>query len=78
MVGSGHAHTDDTSLISEFVAEPGVELAGLLPSEYQNYLGFAAAKGAKSGNGQAARALITFLDGASAAGTYKAKGMEPR
>ena len=64
------------SLISEFVAEPGVELAGMLPAEYQNYLGFAAAAGAKSGNAPAAQALIKFLDGPAAASTYKAKGME--
>jgi len=66
------------SLVSEFVAEPGVEFAGMLPAEYQSYIGFAAAKKAKSGNAPAAKALITFLDGPAAAGTYTAKGMEAR
>jgi hypothetical protein len=50
----------------------------MLPADYQTYLGFAAAKGTKSANGQGAQALIKFLAGKSAGATYKAKGMEPR
>jgi molybdate transport system substrate-binding protein len=66
------------SLVSEFVAEPGIELAGMLPAEYQTYLGFAAAQGAKSTNTAGARALITFADGHAAEATYKSKGMEAK
>src|SRR5258707_211203 len=37
------------TLISEILPVPGVALAGLLPSEFQSYIGFSAAVGAKSG-----------------------------
>ncbi len=66
------------TLISEVLPEPGVELAGPLPSDFQSYLGFSAAAGAKSGKAPAAQALIEFLDGPAAASMYKAKGMEAR
>ena len=66
------------SLVSEFVAEPGVQLAGMLPTEYQTYLGFAAAEGAKAGNASGAQAFITFADGHAADAVYKAKGMEAK
>jgi molybdate transport system substrate-binding protein len=66
------------SLISEFVAEPGVQLAGMLPAEYQSYLSFAAAASAKSGNPMGGLALIKFADGHTADAVYKAKGMEAR
>lgn len=66
------------TLISEILPEPGVELAGPLPSEFQAYLGIAAASGTKTGNTPAAQALIKFLDGPAAAAMYKAKGMEAR
>jgi len=76
-VGKGESEIVIT-LISEILPEPGVELAGGLPPEFQSYLGFAAAQGAKTRNGQAAQALIKFLDTTAAAGVYKAKGMEPQ
>lgn len=66
------------TLISEILPEPGVELAGPLPTEFQSYLGFAAAPAARTAKAAAAQALITFLDGSAAAATYKAKGMEPQ
>ena len=66
------------TLISEILPEPGVELAGPLPTEFQSYLGFAAAPAARTSKAAAAQALITFLDGSAAAATYKAKGMEPQ
>jgi len=66
------------TLISEILPEEGVELAGPLPSEFQAYLGFAAASGTKTGNTPAAQALIKFLDGPAAMAVYKAKGMEAR
>jgi molybdate transport system substrate-binding protein len=66
------------TLISEILPEPGVELAGPLPSDFQSYLGFSAATGTKSGKAPAAQALIKFLDGPAAAAMYKAKGMEAR
>ena len=66
------------TLISEILPEPGVELAGPLPSDFQSYLGFSAATGAKSAKGETAQALIKFLDGPAAASMYKVKGMEAR
>jgi molybdate transport system substrate-binding protein len=64
------------TLISEILPVEGVVVAGPLPSEFQSYLGFSAAIGAKSAKAPAARALIKFLDAPAAAVTYKAKGME--
>ena len=66
------------TLISEILPEPGVELAGPLPSDFQTYLGFSAATGAKSGKATAAQALIKFLNEPAASSIYKAKGMEAR
>jgi molybdate transport system substrate-binding protein len=66
------------TLISEILPEPGVALAGPLPADFQTYLGFSAATGAKSAKAPAAQALIKFLDGPEAAAMYKAAGMEAR
>jgi molybdate transport system substrate-binding protein len=74
-VGKGESEIVVT-LISEILPEPGVELAGPLPADFQTYLGFSAATGAKSAKAPAAQALIKFLDGPAAAAVYKAKGME--
>ena len=65
------------SLVSEFVAEPGVVTAGMLPDIYQQFIQFAAVKSAKSTNAKA-EALIKALDAKSADATYKAKGMEAK
>jgi len=65
------------SLVSEFVNEPGVVVAGMLPPEHQQFIQFAAVKGARSSNAKA-DALIEALDAKSADATYKAKGMEAR
>jgi molybdate transport system substrate-binding protein len=65
------------SLVSEFVNEPGVVLAGMLPPEHQQFLAFSAVKSAKSTNAKA-EALIKALDAKSADATYKAKGMEAK
>ena len=66
------------SLISEFVAEPGVVLAGMLPPEHQQFLSFSAARGVKGTNAKGAEAMIKVLDGKAADATYKAKGMEAK
>jgi molybdate transport system substrate-binding protein len=86
LVGPGQAPTSVAkgeselvlTLISEILPEPGVELAGPLPPDFQSYLGFSAATGAKSGKGETTQALIKFLDGPAAASMYKVKGMEAR
>ena len=64
------------TLISEILPEPGVELAGPIPSEFQTYIGFSAAPSAKGASSPAVTSLIKFLDGPTAAAIYKVKGME--
>src|SRR5262245_51595272 len=74
-VGKGESDLVLT-LISEILPEPGVELAGPIPSEFQTYIGFSAAPSPKAAGSPAATALITFMKSPAAAATYKAKGME--
>ena len=74
-VGKGESDLVLT-LISEILPEPGVELAGPIPSEFQTYIGFSAAPSPKAAGLPAAAALITFMKSSAAAATYKAKGME--
>jgi len=64
------------TLISEILPEPGVELAGPLPADFQTYLGFSAAPSAKAAGNPGALKMITFLRGSAAAAAYTAKGME--
>ena len=64
------------TLISEILPEPGVELAGPLPSDFQTYLGFSAAPSPSAAKSAGVAAFITFLRGNAAAAAYKAKGME--
>jgi molybdate transport system substrate-binding protein len=64
------------TLISEILPEPGVELAGPLPADFQSYVGFSAAPSAKAANEASALKVIAFLHGSAAAAAYRAKGME--
>jgi len=66
------------TLVSEILPIEGVVVAGPLPPEFQDYLGFSAALGARSAKAPAVQALIKFLDAPAAAATYTAKGMEAR
>src|SRR5881394_3932294 len=54
------------TLISEILPEPGVELAGPLPSEFQTYLGFSAAPSPGAAKSPGVAALIKFLHGNAA------------
>jgi molybdate transport system substrate-binding protein len=74
-VGKGESDLVLT-LISEILPEPGVELAGPIPSEFQTYIGFSAAPSPKAAASPAAATLIMFMKSPAAAATYKAKGME--
>jgi molybdate transport system substrate-binding protein len=74
-VGKGESDLVLT-LISEILPEPGVVLAGPIPSEFQSYIGFSAAPSPKAAGSPAVAALIKFLDGPAAASIYKVKGME--
>ena len=64
------------TLISEILPEPGVELAGPLPPDFQTYLGFSAAPSPKAAGNANVASLITFLRSRPAAAAYAAKGME--
>jgi molybdate transport system substrate-binding protein len=64
------------TLISEILPEPGVVLAGPLPSEFQSYLGFSAAPSPKAAADPHVAALIAFLQTAPAGAVYVAKGMQ--
>ncbi len=63
----------------EVLAQPGVELVGLLPPELQDRPSFvfSASILAAAKEPEAAQALIQFLSGPVAASVLKAKGMEP-
>jgi molybdate transport system substrate-binding protein len=74
-VASGAAELLIT-LVSEILPAPGVELVGPLPMQFQNYVSFAGATGAKSNNAAAGKSLVSCLSGPSVAATLKAKGME--
>ena len=74
-VGKGEADLVLT-LISEILPEPGVQLAGPLPADFQTYLGFSAAPSPKAAADAKVGALIRFLAGRTAADVYLSKGME--
>jgi len=74
-VGKGESDLVLT-LISEILPEPGVALAGPIPSEFQTYIGFSAAPSPKAAGSPAAGSLIMFMKSPAAAATYTAKGME--
>ncbi len=63
---------------SSIVADPGVDLVGLLPAELQAYSTFALAISAASKETDAATALIKHLTGPMAAPVIRSKGLEPR
>jgi len=64
------------TLISEILPVPGIELAGPIPAEFQNYVAFEAGISAGSINPTAGRALIQFLTTPLAVRVLKSKGME--
>jgi molybdate transport system substrate-binding protein len=74
-VASGDAELLFT-LISEILPAPGVDLVGPLPAEFQHYVSFAAASGAKAANPDAGKALIACLSAPGVASTLNAKGIE--
>jgi molybdate transport system substrate-binding protein len=62
--------------ITEIIAAPGVDFAGPLPAEIQNYTVFAAGIVAGSKQQEAGTALIRFLSSPAAAAVMKTKGLE--
>jgi molybdate transport system substrate-binding protein len=74
-VAKGEAELAMT-LISEILPVPGVELAGPLPADLQNYVSFAAARSAHAKDPAAADALLRQLSGPTVSATLEAHGME--
>ena len=64
-------------IVSMIRSADGVELAGPLPSELQNYLTFTGAVASDAKEADGARALLKFLASDAAAAVIKAKGLEP-
>lgn len=64
------------TLMSEILPEEGVERLGPLPAEFQNYIAFEAAVGARSPNAAAARAFVACIAAPAAAPTFAQKGIE--
>jgi molybdate transport system substrate-binding protein len=58
------------------LAQPGVELAGPLPSAIQNYTQFAAGISAGSTQPDAGKALVTLLSSPAAQAVLRTKGFE--
>jgi molybdate transport system substrate-binding protein len=64
-------------VITQILTTPGVELVGPFPPEIQSYVTFTAGISANSKSPEAAKRLIKFLTGPTAAPVIKAQGMEP-
>jgi len=64
-------------VITQILTTPGVELVGPLPPEIQSYVVFTGAVGTNSKVPNAAKQLMKFLTGATAAPVISAQGMEP-
>ena len=75
-VANGEAEIGMTQ-ISEILPYAGAELVGPFPKEIQLTTSFAAAVGTNARETEAAKALIKFLTGPSAAEVFKAKGLDP-
>jgi molybdate transport system substrate-binding protein len=76
LVANGEAEIG-VNQIQDFVLNPGVEVAGPLPSDLQNTVVFSAVIIAGVANTVASKALINFLRSPGAAAVIKAKGLEP-
>jgi molybdate transport system substrate-binding protein len=59
------------------LADPGVELVGILPPELQNYVVYTAGISAASRDAGAGKALLAYLTTPKALAVMKAKGLEP-
>ena len=63
--------------LTQIIAEPNVEFAGVLPASIQNYTRFSAGIATVSKQQDGAKALIAFLSSPAAEAVMKAKGFEP-
>ncbi len=63
--------------LSELLAAPGVEIAGPLPAEAQNYTRFSIGVVASGKEAEAGKALVEFLTSPAALSHMRTKGFEP-
>ena len=75
-VAKGEAELIVTA-IAPLLAEPGIEIVGVLPPELQTYVHFTAGVSAAAKEPQAAKSFIRFPTSPAAAPVLKAKGLEP-
>jgi molybdate transport system substrate-binding protein len=59
------------------LAEPGAELAGLLPSELQSYVSYSSGIGSAARDAGAAKALVHFFSQPGAMTVLRSRGLEP-
>ena len=59
------------------LAEPGVDLVGIMPKELQQYVVYTAGVGAATKEADAAKALLKYLTTPAAISVMKVKGLEP-
>jgi molybdate transport system substrate-binding protein len=74
------AHGDvELAVISPpaILAEPGVDLVGILPKELQNYVVYAGGVSAAAKDPDAAKALLRYVTTPAALSVMKSKGLEP-
>lgn len=64
-------------VVPGILAEPGVDLTGPLPAEFQTYINLTAGLSTTAKEPDAGKALIQFLQSDAAAPVIKAKGWEP-
>jgi molybdate transport system substrate-binding protein len=64
------------TLVSEILPVEGLELLGPLPDEFQSYISFAAAVGARATSATGARAFIDCVAAPAATPTFSAQGIE--
>jgi molybdate transport system substrate-binding protein len=65
------------TFVSEIITEPGVEAVGPLPRDISPPTELIAYVSAHTKEQEAAKALLAFISGPTAAAVYKARGMEP-
>jgi molybdate transport system substrate-binding protein len=74
-VASGKAELWIT-LISEILPAKGIAYVGPVPQQFQNYVTFAGAVGAKAADAAAGKAFISCVTAPAADASFKAKGLE--
>jgi molybdate transport system substrate-binding protein len=65
------------TFVSEIITEPGVEAVGPLPRDISPPTELIAYVSSHTKEPEAAKALLAFISGSTAAAVYKARGMEP-